>query len=468
MTAISLVIPGRNCERTIGECVRAAVAACGCVERAEVIYVDDHSADASAAVAAAAGATVLPSPGRGAGAARNAGWRAAQHSLVWFVDSDCVAASDALKLLLEHMEDEAVGAVSGAYDNAVEGSLLATLIHEEIAVRHRSMPVDVDFLASFSVIYRRSLLAELDGFDERYLRGQDAELSFRAARAGYRLRFEIASRVAHHHEVSLSRYLRAQYHQGYWRAFLHTEHAGHAGGDSYSKLSDHAQPPLALLALCTPAALLLVRPETVSLIAAAVCVVLLSLPVSMARRIAAASSGGIACAYVPFSALRAFWRGVGVAAGFVRKYIDPGSEGAPQRSSPGARWVLWLVTAHLLLGLARLPGKVFDRRLEEVAVFQKTGPESWFFRGDSLQGGEVITWIRENTPRACVISWEGERLGAMEFAVALLSPRFFVRTEDAARVAETHGVPIASAELNGRRGRVTVTATRTTLEVSVR
>ena len=132
------------------------------------------------------------------------------------------------------------------------------------------------------------------------------------------------------------------------------------------------------------------------------------------------------------------------------------------------RWLVWMVAAHLTWGLARLPGKVVDRRVEEVVLYHKVGPESWFFRGDKMQGGEVITWIRKNTPTACVISWEGERLGAMEFAAALLSPRFFVRTEEAALVAETHGVPIASAELDGRRGRVTVTATRTALEVSVR
>ena len=206
MTAISLVIPGRDCESTIGECVRAAAAACGGAEHAEVIYVDDHSRDASATVAASAGATVLPSPGRGAGAARNAGWRAAKHPLVWFVDSDCIVAADALSCLLPHMDDRSVGAVSSAYDNAVVGSLVATLIHEEIAARHRAMPVEVDFLATFSVVYRRELLAELGGFDERYLRGQDAELSFRAQGAGYKLHFERASRVAHHHETNLRRY----------------------------------------------------------------------------------------------------------------------------------------------------------------------------------------------------------------------------------------------------------------------
>ncbi len=474
MSAISLVIPGRNCKATIGECVRAAIAACSGVEHVEVLYVDDHSEDDSPDLAAAAGANVLRSTRRGAGAARNAGWRAASHPLVWFVDSDCVASEDALQLLLPHFEDPSVGAVSGAYDNAVDGSLVATLIHEEIGARHREMPVEVDFLATFNVVYRRELLVELDGFDERYLRGQDAELSFRAHRAGSKLHFELASRVAHHHERSLRRYLRAQYHQGYWRAFLHTEHAGHAGGDSYSKLSDHLQPPVALLTLGAPLTVLFVPPTAASALVGALLALLLILPLAMARRIAAAAGARVAAAYVPFSALRAFWRGAGFAAGVLDKLTRRDVEAPPasaeglRRRAQVSRWLTWLVAAHLLWGLVRLPGKVFDRRAEEVVLYQKTRPEQWFLRGDALQGAEVITWLRENTPPSCVIAWQGERLGVMEFAVGLLSPRYFVRVEDAERVAATTGVPIATAELDGQRGHVTVTATRTALEVSVR
>lgn len=321
MSAITLVIPGRNCEATIRDCVRAATRACACVERVQILYVDDHSTDASAALAEGAGATVLMSTGRGAGAARNTGWRAADHGLVWFVDSDCIAAEDALSCLLPHMDEPSVSAVSGAYDNAVEGSLVATLIHEEIAARHRAMPVEVDFLATFSVIYRRELLVELDGFDERYLRGQDAELSFRAQRHGSKLHFEHASRVAHHHERSLRRYLRAQYHQGYWRAFLHTEHRGHAGGDSYSQLGDHLQPPLALMMLATPLATPFCGVATTSALMAATLAAMLALTLRMALRIYDSAGALAAAAYAPFSVLRAFWRGVGFAAGVAAKAL---------------------------------------------------------------------------------------------------------------------------------------------------
>ena len=132
------------------------------------------------------------------------------------------------------------------------------------------------------------------------------------------------------------------------------------------------------------------------------------------------------------------------------------------------RWLVWLVFVHLALGLTRLPGKVISRRFEEVAGYQKAGPEGWFFRGDAMHGREVITWLREHTPPSCVIIWKGERLGAMEFAAALLSPRFFARADEAERVAKAADVPVAVAELHGRRGRVVISATRAALKVSVR
>ena len=103
----------------------------------------------------------------------------------------------------------------------------------------------------FNVVYRRAVLEQVGGFDERYLKGQDAELSFRVMEAGYELRFELSSRVGHYHATRWLPYLRTQRQQGYWRVWLHLEHRGHSTGDSYSNLLDHVQPPLAMLSVIT-------------------------------------------------------------------------------------------------------------------------------------------------------------------------------------------------------------------------
>lgn len=217
----------------------------------EIIFVDDGSTDETKTIVAEFPVICIAGAGQGAGAARNLGWRAAKSALIWFVDSDCVAEPNALDLLLTHLEDEKVGGVGGSYGSMTADSLLSRLIHEEIIERHRAMSVRVNFLATFNVIYRRHILEQIGGFDERFLKGQDAELAFRVMAAGYELRFEFDSRVRHYHPTRLGSYLKTQRQQGYWRVWLHLSHSGHALGDSYSSIIDHGQPPLAMLTLIT-------------------------------------------------------------------------------------------------------------------------------------------------------------------------------------------------------------------------
>jgi glycosyltransferase involved in cell wall biosynthesis len=321
MSSVSVVIPGRNCAGTIRACLHAIgnIAKQSESPITEVLFVDDGSTDNSAVIAAEEGAQVLTGPGKGAGAARNRGWRAAKGDLIWFVDSDCVASGSALDALLPHLGDHAVGAVGGAYDNGCPDSLVACLIHEEIAVRHRAMPPEVDFLASFNVMYRRGVLETLDGFDERYLRGQDAELAFRTVDAGHRLRFEYTSRVAHFHERNLLAYFRAQFLQGYWRALLHFEHRGRTTGDSYSRFSDHLQPPVALLVLASSP--MLAFPALAWLpLALLTALSLLQAPMMLCLRKRAGLR--IAASFAVMSALRAFWRGVGLARGTIAQVLN--------------------------------------------------------------------------------------------------------------------------------------------------
>ena len=306
---VSLVIPGRNCADTIRACLEAVVPLLKGPFLREIIFVDDGSKDDSREIVSHYPVTLLAGPGHGPGAARNLGWRHARHPFVWFVDSDCVAEPVALDKLMPELSDPKVGAVSGSYGNMRSESLLACLIHEEIIERHRRMPSRVDFLATFNVVYRRDVLERVNGFDERFLKGQDAELSWRVAAAGYELGFVFESRVKHYHEDQWLPYLRTQRHQGYWRVFLHLSHSGHSAGDSYSRLTDHVQPPLAMLSLVTLPLWGFYPWGVVN----AACVGLLALaqiPLTfrLVRRMRQAR-------YLAFSLLsfaRAFWRGVGM------------------------------------------------------------------------------------------------------------------------------------------------------------
>lgn len=314
MTDVSLVIPGRNCAATLDACLGSVVPLRDAGQLAEIIFVDDGSTDDTRAIAERYGVTIIAGTGQGPGAARNLGWRKATSELVWFIDSDCVADPEALAKLRPHLDDAEVGAVSGTYGNANTHSLLACLIHEEIVARHATMGIEVDFLATFNVLYRRSVLLELDGFDERYLKAQDAELSFRARDAGHRLHFEHESVVDHHHDQRWRSYLRTQRQQGYWRVWLHFEHPGRGGHNSYSNVLDHLQPVVAMacLGLLPALAFPYARWAPVTLL-----VVLLLMQVPMTLTLV--KRGGLRFTMFAFmSSVRAFWRGIGMSLGVLR------------------------------------------------------------------------------------------------------------------------------------------------------
>ncbi|MFM1823631.1 MAG: putative glycosyltransferase EpsH [Planctomycetota bacterium] len=331
---VTLVIPARDAARTIEPCLDAAlaVAARPGSRLARILLVDDGSRDATREAAVARGIEVLESGGRGAGAARNVGWRAATTELVWFVDSDCVAAPDALEILLPHLADPAVGGVGGSYAIAPDATLLERLIHEEIVTRHARMEGDVDFLATFNVLYRRDALAALEGFDERYLKGQDAEFAFRVLESGRRLRFDRGSLVRHFHADRLSKYLRVQRQQGYWRVALHLEHRGHGAGDSYSGLLDHLQPfaaaalaPAVLAAVAAPlagarGAALAAALAPFAILLAFLLAAQLPMARAMARR-----EGAAMLWFVPLGAVRAVWRAAGLVHGVVDRTLGRGA-----------------------------------------------------------------------------------------------------------------------------------------------
>jgi glycosyltransferase involved in cell wall biosynthesis len=248
-STISLVIPGKNVERTIGPCLDAVCPLLDSGELSEILFVDDASNDGSASVARRYPVRLVSGTGAGPGAARNRGWREAQSPWIWFVDADCVAEPDALRILAESMAYPGISGIGGSYGNAVPGSLLACMIHEEIVERHLSMPREVDYLATFNVLYRREMLEQIDGFDEYFKTAQDAELAYRIAQKGGRLLFDIRSRVKHFHPTHLWPYLRVQARHGYYRVWMYVRHSSRIMGDAYSSMVDHVQPLLAMVVL---------------------------------------------------------------------------------------------------------------------------------------------------------------------------------------------------------------------------
>jgi glycosyltransferase involved in cell wall biosynthesis len=226
---LSVVVPVRNGEATLGECLRGLRTQSLAADRYEVIVVDDGSTDRSAAIAAEHATTVIRRRhAGGAAAARNAGWQEAQGRWVAFTDADCLptrtwlAAFDAV---LTRDPESALGAAGRTlgYESETDAARFADLIGSLDAERHLAHPV-FPFAPSANVLYRRDALEAAGGFDERFRTYEACDLHTRLIDGGP-ARFEFVPRavVLHRHRDSWRGYWRQQrgYGEGYaqfvWR-----------------------------------------------------------------------------------------------------------------------------------------------------------------------------------------------------------------------------------------------------------
>ncbi len=130
---ISVIVPCRNGEAYIRQCLQALLAQSLPRHRYEVIVVDDGSTDRSSErVREHASVRLLEVPPGGSYTARNAGVRAARGRILAFTDSDCVVCPTWLAQIVEAMEGSGVQVVLGARRFAAESIGLEVLADYEM------------------------------------------------------------------------------------------------------------------------------------------------------------------------------------------------------------------------------------------------------------------------------------------------------------------------------------------------
>ncbi|MFB4296815.1 HAD-IIIA family hydrolase [Actinomadura sp. NTSP31] len=154
----------------------------------EIIVVDDRPAHGAPLPLPDSGGRrirVIRSGGRGPAAARNAGWRAAATEWVAFLDDDVVPDPDWTRRLnadLSGLPPKAAGS---------QGRVTVPLPDDRRPTdweRNTAGLAGADWITA-DMAYRRGVLAELGGFDERFRRAyrEDADLALRALDAGHDL-----------------------------------------------------------------------------------------------------------------------------------------------------------------------------------------------------------------------------------------------------------------------------------------
>ncbi len=111
------------------------------------------------------------------------------------------------------------------------------------------------------------------------------------------------------------------------------------------------------------------------------------------------------------------------------------------------RIVLVLLLAHLAWGVGRIPSKVWGKRLDEIAEYQRDGAAAFHLDNSHRHGAGIVRRVVAGTPPDAIVLWTGEWKGALEFVAPLIAPRLLVDAHEVDPHAGTFlGRPLARLE----------------------
>ncbi len=180
--AISVIIPALNEAaylRPTVDALRTAFAALPAARAAaaEILVVDNGSADGTAEVARALGAEVVHEPVRGVARARNAGARAASGTMLVFLDADTLVPPSFAQKLAECSSDPAC--LGGAFDTDQRPASAVLRMYVGL---WRLLGLGLGMAQGAAQFCRREVFDALGGYDERLFMGEDVDFYWRLKR----------------------------------------------------------------------------------------------------------------------------------------------------------------------------------------------------------------------------------------------------------------------------------------------
>lgn len=187
--SISVIIPALNEERMIGKCLDSLTKLDFARERFEVILVDNGSRDRTLEIAESfkdrLNVRILQVKGVRISALRNTGARAAQGSIVAFLDADCLALNDWLDRIFALAPADGVGVIGAHYLLPEDSTWVGRTWH---VYQEAPKSGEVSHIPAGDLIMRREDFLRIGGFDESIQTNEDYELCERARAAGMKVR----------------------------------------------------------------------------------------------------------------------------------------------------------------------------------------------------------------------------------------------------------------------------------------
>lgn len=220
---VSIIIPVRNVEKIIGQCLKSLNKLNYPKDKYEVIVADSESDDKTPSIARQYGAVFVSTPVRSICAGRNEGFRVARGEIIAFSDADCLMDKDWIRNSLKYFKDKTVAGVGGinitpgdetVFARAV-GFILGQAIFSAGSIYGRILKQtrDVKSIPGCNAIYRREVLEKvLPMEEEALLGGEDYLMNQRICNLGFKLLYTPDTIVWHYRRSTPKNFFKQMKH----------------------------------------------------------------------------------------------------------------------------------------------------------------------------------------------------------------------------------------------------------------
>jgi GT2 family glycosyltransferase len=256
---VSVVIPVYNCRETIVQCLDSMASINH--PSFEVLVVDDGSTDGTSGICKSRNEIRVISVDRGGPSrARNIGITIANGDFIAFTDGDCIADKDWLAALEGGFRGPDIAGVGGDQKSPDDETWLGKRIQEFLKcigfmtdyIKSGAVVKETEHNPSCNVMYRKSVLDEVGGFDEALFPSEDVELDLKIRRRGYRLLYNPEAVVGHYRPRTYSQFAAMMRRYGASQRYLVKKYG------FFRRL--HYVPPLLVIGLIFAFGLLLWQP----------------------------------------------------------------------------------------------------------------------------------------------------------------------------------------------------------------
>ena len=217
---VSILIPAFNEEATIARTVEAALAASQ-RQNAQIIVIDDGSTDRTFQFAQALSVKnsrvmCLTKLNGGKASALNSGLAVCDSNIVVAIDGDTLIEEDAVDLLLAHFADPTIGAVAGTVAVGNPRNWLTTFQEIEYAAMVNLDRRALEIFNAIGVVpgaigaWRKDAIQKCGGYTADTL-AEDADLTLRLERAGWRIVSEPKARAVTEVPETISAFMKQRF-----------------------------------------------------------------------------------------------------------------------------------------------------------------------------------------------------------------------------------------------------------------